>query len=864
MAGMIEVADWEHLLLAYLINPIDKSIEVQGHEARAARYASRALGRGVVCSELEAIAQQINAASAFEQIPMPLAGVDRICRSAGLEIRHPICGDRAELTGLLLKQEIVENVIGAIVSGLSDPRMRFLSIWRLLPNKLADCLGPYYPLLPADARIPDHSLIHQADVRSGMVASRRDGHGGAYLSLSLGPVQGFIAAARTVRDLWSGSAILSWLTFQGLRPILEALGPTAVVYPALRGNSLMDLWLRREVGLEHVPEPCNVARRSPSIPNRFIALVPRGMGGAAASAMAEACAESVRENWVKLSSEVQGRLDPAFKDIDPEWSRRWRTQIDSFLEIRTTVLPQTTMNDSALAGLVGGTDRFGDAWPDAQSVRALADAIPLHDRPEQDQQSSGRWQANLEVLARLGEAQRAIRHVPEVPAIPAPTPPKCSLLGSYEQMGPDTLENSRRFWEAAGRTVQMEGVRLRPRERFSAIALTKRFAAPAKLAEELDLRPADLRFPDTATVAAAAWLLDAGIDPEIIRRQHGTWNGRWIHPHHRHGGGADDASPAPEVVRRKIEMAREVTRPPVYYAILMLDADNIGEWLRGGCAPSVRDILHPDLLTYYEGLGQASAAGLKARRPVQSVHHASISEALNSFASHVAPGLVSKHSGTMIYSGGDDVLALLPARCAVPCAIALRKAFLGLDRTDPDVPAGWSTIGGHPYLTMGSRATVSAGIVFVHFMDDLRLALDAAREAEASAKRAGRDTLALGFLRRSGERGRAVLPSWDLADWFRDLVALFAQGVTDRWAYRLRAELPTLGGAAVPREAVASEIRRLVDRTSEGTLSGHDAEAWWRNYSCEVKRQNRSSTDMLFDFTQFCQGASFVARGDDG
>ena len=164
---MIEVADWEHLLLAYLINPIDKSIEVQGHEARAARYASRALGRGVVCSELEAIAQQINAASAFEQIPMPLAGVDRICRSAGLEIRHPICGDRAELTGLLLKQEIVENVIGVIVSGLSDPRMRFLSIWRLLPNKLADCLGPYYPLLPADARIPDHSLIHQADVRSG-------------------------------------------------------------------------------------------------------------------------------------------------------------------------------------------------------------------------------------------------------------------------------------------------------------------------------------------------------------------------------------------------------------------------------------------------------------------------------------------------------------------------------------------------------------------------------------------------------------------------------------------------------------------------------------------------------------------------
>jgi hypothetical protein len=43
----------------------------------------------------------------------------------------------------------------------------------------------------------------------------------AFLSFSLGPVQSFIASARTVRDLWTGSYLLSYLTFEAMRPILE-------------------------------------------------------------------------------------------------------------------------------------------------------------------------------------------------------------------------------------------------------------------------------------------------------------------------------------------------------------------------------------------------------------------------------------------------------------------------------------------------------------------------------------------------------------------------------------------------------------------------------------------------------------------
>ena len=62
---------------------------------------------------------------------------------------------------------------------------------------------------------------------------------------------------------------------------------------------------------------------------------------------------------------------------------------------------------------------------------------------------------------------------------------------------------------------------------------------------------------------------------------------------------------------------------------------------------------------------------------------------------------------------------------------------------------GWTQADKRQYLAMGNRATLSAGIAFVHFMEDLRLALDAARQAEKAAKNDGRNRLTLHFMRRS-------------------------------------------------------------------------------------------------------------------
>jgi CRISPR-associated protein Cmr2 len=167
---------------------------------------------------------------------------------------------------------------------------------------------------------------------------------------------------------------------------------------------------------------------------------------------------------------------------------------------------------------------------------------------------------------------------------------------------------------------------------------------------------------------------------------------------------------------------------------------------------------------------------------------------------------------------------------------------------------------------MGGEATVSAGLAVVHYKEDLRFALDQAREAEKRSKAAHRNALTLAVCRRSGEHSSATLP-WALAAPLDGLVDQFAGGVSDRWAYHLRAELPTLQG--VPWPAVAAETRRLLQRL-EGAhpdrLGQHREAAlnFLEGYRREMTG-HRGSTEgqALEGFVTLCQAASFLARGRD-
>ncbi len=886
-------ANWRDILVAWLHDPPDKALDIARHQARARRYAAAALGDQV--SEAEMKDRSDSLAAVAERLPCPHWSVHRVDMEDGkLSIRHPLSGAERTIEVQAVEETRVLRAIENLVADVDATEARFLALWRMLPEVLGREAGPWLPQLPADTRVPDHSIWRHLDMTAGLKAAEAgDHHGAAFLSFSLGPVQPFIAAARSVRDLWSGSMLLAWITWQALNPVLEQLGPTAVVYPSLPGLPWLDRWLRNRKGLRRqVLPPDETLLSTPCLPNRFLAVVPWGPEGRAAHDLATACQHAARDAWREVAVSVHEQLDEHWKRLDANWDRWWNDQIEAYFDIRTAVLPWNLLRDDAQLGrLLAGDGGFSTAFPHADAVRGLADAIPAADRPGYEQQHAGRWQARVELSARLMQTLRNIRHIPPATAVASPDerlPAKCSLLGTYEQMGPGDRDAAAAFWDSA-RQFRKGGVGLRDGERLCAVSLVKRFCGPCYFAPELDLDYELLRYDDTATIAAARWLERAQIDPCQVRKQHRVpWSGQWLHwptaagPASRSEQKGDEET-CPADVWRRITAARKPQscgRPPAYYAVLMMDGDDMSSWLRGEKSPCVGQVLARQTRTYFAQLPD-TAKGLDARRPVGPALHGAMSEALANFALYFARPIVEEHLGTLIYAGGDDVLALLPTSEALACAWKLSTTF----RQD------WARDAtGQERMLMGSTATISGGLAVVHHKEDLRFALQAARDAEAAAKEGGKDALHIAVCRRSGEHASARCP-WDYVDRLQKLVDAFLPtkngrpGASDRWAYHLRQESEVL--QQLPDDARRAEITRLVNRSEQetrkrlgetrretpdgtsGVTAGAQITAAYAAYA-DLRTKSAAPTAaaadgpraaVFRDFVTLCQTASFLARG---
>jgi CRISPR-associated protein Cmr2 len=152
------------------------------------------------------------------------------------------------------------------------------------------------------------------------------------------------------------------------------------------------------------------------------------------------------------------------------------------------------------------------------------------------------------------------------------------------------------------------------------------------------------------------------------------------------------------------------------------------------------------------------------------------SEALANFGLYAAYRIIESHHGELIYSGGDDVLAIVPAEEAIACALGLRMAFQGSPQLSAknspysllfdQCPEGfiklkegdWNLGGRRPsepswlLLVPGPLATVSVGIAIGHIKEALQDMIKAAQAAEKRAKtKYTRNALAVTLFKRSGE-----------------------------------------------------------------------------------------------------------------
>ncbi|MEI8323915.1 MAG: type III-B CRISPR-associated protein Cas10/Cmr2 [Betaproteobacteria bacterium] len=235
-------------------------------------------------------------------------------------------------------------------------------------------------MLPADSRVPDHSIWSHLDtvcaIHTALAGDEQGPDEPALLVMSFGPVQGFIGQARSTSDLWAGSHLLSSLVWEAMKPIVSHLGPDAVVFPALRGVPVVDEWLMgREVGGDAFKQLFAdidselLSERSDtnplfaaSLPNKFMAIVPSRQ----AATLAEGAIAAIRhaaKNWAMSAAEKV--FEAAGIPINDVVRAQVNKQLAGFPEAQW----------AAAVWPVGKGDEYKDAKLARERLTAALDAI---------------------------------------------------------------------------------------------------------------------------------------------------------------------------------------------------------------------------------------------------------------------------------------------------------------------------------------------------------------------------------------------------------------------------------------------------------------------------------------------------------
>ncbi|MGR8935045.1 MAG: type III-B CRISPR-associated protein Cas10/Cmr2 [Gammaproteobacteria bacterium] len=517
------------------------------------------------------------------------------------------------------------------------------------------------------------------------------------LHFNFTPVQSFVAQARRTRDLWAGSYLLSWLAGHAMSAIIEDGGE--ILMPSVEGDALMAAIKKPEAAPQ-------LAKSLGTLPNRFTACIPDDRDP-------NVYVLVIQAKWQQVADVVYNRINTGKTPVDKDF---WDRQIKHHWEF---------------------------AW-------VIGDDSSLLDTRK-----------NLRVLKPIQESGE-----------------KCTVCGERQELSESgesppfkpNRKRSRHWWSA----LQESDLDLRENERLCAVCLTKRlFPLVAEVAISW---PVERYYPSTAYLAAIDWLdkvvdaakqpksakatqiaanelvavakglrvynaecntkikslieniRDSGIDENLIKLDGDVFylSGIAADQLQKRGSNARLSTEEKQQLSKALKKLHDAvdSEATPFYALLLMDGDGMGKLLAG-----------------------RSADERKA-----------ISKALAGFTGQV-PDIVYQHNGKLVYAGGDDVFALLPAstaiNCAAQCRNAYRQAFTFTDLTDE----------------IKTAATISAAVQFAHQNIALNVVVqDAHRLLDGVAKdRTGRDALAC----RVWKPGGAVL-TWS-QPWISEQQTDFAE-----------------------------------------------------------------------------------------
>lgn len=636
--------------------------------------------------------------------------------------------------------------------------------------------------MPADTRAPDHSIWEHNRLTSALAfmegPTRVPLHAARepmLLSFSLGPVQEFIAEARTGRDLWTGSMLLADLAWRSMLPVVRRYGPDAVLSPDLRGNPMVDRWLAdhpETFGSLVDGDPFTYAAM---LPHHWIAVLPRGGDGhlLELDRLAKECQAAVQERWDNLAIAVSDRLAKASQQVGvapTEWRQDWDHQHRQVIHVTWVAVPwdhHAGMDGWTVGGALPAQDLSGapGGMSDEQRVGLAERERRL--RPWVPEATWARYEAAREVFARThavylkserGFDYALTHHRLQVwhnqrkaarvyPREAEAASDRCTVCGRRAALGPRTdarrpldgqRSTLREFWKKLGKALSEPAW---GEERLCGVCVFKRLLVPLGTPEvdvddfnqvwtgakvDVARSPTDERlrapFPSTSAVASQRFLREVCSDPSLAstratvadEARRVAWprtlfsralssladlpaepflelepqvlsTGARAAELDRMGKSPADQRPLARAVSTLLDAAAKLNiRPPSSrFALLALDGDGLGRLLLGDAErmkAAWRDVLHPlaakQLATNPTAVQAGWAAMLDRERLAGPALHAFVSRALADFAHRIVPWVVEREfHGRLIFTGGDDVLAMVDAEDALLVAARLQQLY---------------------------------------------------------------------------------------------------------------------------------------------------------------------------------------------
>jgi CRISPR-associated protein Cmr2 len=816
---------WQHKLSLWLHDPAHKMFDIRRHESLAEEIATLL---HVTTPDKDTYQKSDMMASGLARAALPGYNSDKAQNGAvdfksQAIITHPLVADcqlrlavdnvsvdhiHDELQKLLKRDLGLDKTIEELqaipeeerpLSGFFNRRNTpeewaralyfylFFALKKRLRQENVGGLGGAWELLPADSRMPDHPLWHHLGLTSaiGSALATDPDDKIALAVFSITPVQPFIGKARKLRDHWTGSVILSYLAFSGIRYIAETLGPDHIIYPSLQAQSLVEAWLGDDKSfhlkrfLREDEALTEIDKKSASIasfPNKFVFLCP-------AAKTAKICKEiekAVQTEWLRIAQLARDSL--VRKTRSGETMRKlFDHQIKDYWQFSHAACHLVGLSDK---DFLGQAQHQGKWQTEYKTVAAFAQAYG----------QSGQAVARLyEASHTLAQSVLAAAKLKPARIRQAQDGEKCPLCGEHEVLhdfattGTTSAkaysEAARAFWDSVREAENGQDgyAQVGKNERLCAICAVKRFLPgvmrrarqPQELLATVFAEADD--FPSTTAIAATRYFreLTERVAITNTKEKHKKLV-NWFNASELDPADDEHSQAMREIVKAGKDQDVRYSDRDKYYALLLMDGDKMGD-LVGGKTLSATwgDVIHPDLRGRFDKPGFHSQSPLRPRlsekRLLNPALHAAISDALNSFARYGVAPVIERLSGRLIYAGGDDVCAILPLDSALEAADAIRRSYtMGFVRYGANgatelkgiCPPAPGKLGMH--LGKAEKISISAAIVIAHHKTPLRETLRDAHAvlSDIAKERAGRNALAIRLAKRSGG-DRDLWLQWD-------------------------------------------------------------------------------------------------------